>query len=86
MTASLPPVVFLDRDGTIIEDTHYIREPDAIRLIPGAAEAIAALNRKNIPVVVVTNQSGIARGLVTVPEYESVRVRLSGQPLATVPA
>lgn len=76
MSASLPSVVFLDRDGTIIEDAHYISNPDDVRLLPGAAEAIAALNARNIPVVVITNQSGIARGLLTVADYESVRARM----------
>ncbi|MBA3645875.1 MAG: HAD family hydrolase [Gemmatimonadaceae bacterium] len=73
MSASLPSVVFLDRDGTIIEDAHFINDPNAVRLIPGAAKAIAALNNGKIPVVVVTNQSGIARGLITQAQYEAVR-------------
>ncbi|MDQ6717673.1 MAG: HAD-IIIA family hydrolase [Gemmatimonadota bacterium] len=55
---------------------HYISDPNDVRLLPGAGEAIAALNAKRIPVVVVTNQSGIARGLVTVAQYESVRARM----------
>jgi histidinol-phosphate phosphatase family protein len=72
----IPKIVFLDRDGTIIEDTHYIRNPKDVRLLPGAGKAIAALNAKQIPVVVVTNQSGIARGLLTVADYEAVRARV----------
>jgi D-glycero-D-manno-heptose 1,7-bisphosphate phosphatase len=76
VSATLPSIVFLDRDGTIIEDTHFVKDPEAVRLLPGAARAIASLNRKNIPVVVVTNQSGIARGLITEAEYESVRARV----------
>lgn len=76
MSAPLPSIVFLDRDGTIIEDTHFVNDPKAVRLLPGAAKAIAAINRRKIPVVVVTNQSGIARGLVTVAQYESVRAAL----------
>ncbi len=73
MSASLPSVVFLDRDGTIIEDTHFINDPKAVRLIPGAAKAIAALNNRKIPVIVVTNQSGIARGLITQAQYDAAR-------------
>lgn len=76
MTNAHPAAVFLDRDGTIIEDTHFIRRPDDVRLLPGAAAAIAALNHKRIPVIVVTNQSGIARGFVTEADYEAVRGRL----------
>jgi D-glycero-D-manno-heptose 1,7-bisphosphate phosphatase len=78
VSAALPSIVFLDRDGTIIEDTHFVSDPMAVRLLPGAAKAIAALNRTKIPVVVVTNQSGIARGLITEAQYESVRAALDG--------
>ena len=68
---------FLDRDGTIIDDAHYIADPDLVRLRPGAAEAIAALNHAAIPVIVVTNQSGIARGLITETAYRRVEARLA---------
>ena len=71
----LPSAVFLDRDGTIMEDAHYIKSPDQVRLLPGAAAAIKRINDSRIPVVVVTNQSGIARGIFTVKEYEEVRAR-----------
>jgi histidinol-phosphate phosphatase family protein len=60
---------FLDRDGTIIEDTGYVADPNAVRLLPGAAEAIARLNHAGMPVIVVTNQSGIARGLLDETAY-----------------
>lgn len=68
---------FLDRDGTIIDDTHYLSDPELVRLRPGAADAIAALNRAAIPVIVVTNQSGMARGLITESAYRSVEARLA---------
>lgn len=68
---------FLDRDGTIIEDVHYIANPDDARLLPGAAAAIASLNARGIAVVVITNQSGIARGKFTVADYERVRDRVA---------
>jgi histidinol-phosphate phosphatase family protein len=67
---------FLDRDGTIIRDTEYLRDPDQVELLPGAAEAIKRLNEAGWPVIVVTNQSGIARGLLTEQETERVRMRL----------
>ena len=67
---------FLDRDGTIIHDTDYLRDPDGVRLLPGAAAAISRLNAGRVPVIVITNQSGIARGLMTVDDYERVRSRL----------
>jgi D-glycero-D-manno-heptose 1,7-bisphosphate phosphatase len=56
------PAIFLDRDGVIIEDVNYLARPNQVRLIPGSAEAIAALNRAGWPIVVVTNQAGVARG------------------------
>jgi D-glycero-D-manno-heptose 1,7-bisphosphate phosphatase len=68
--------VFLDRDGTIIEDAGYISDPAAVRLLPGAAPAIRTLNQQGWIVVVVTNQSGIARGLVTLDEYRGTERRL----------
>lgn len=54
--------VFLDRDGTINQEVGYIRELEKLVLIPGSGEAVARLNAMGIPVVVVTNQSGPARG------------------------
>jgi D-glycero-D-manno-heptose 1,7-bisphosphate phosphatase len=67
---------FLDRDGTIIRDTEYLRDPDQVELLPGAAGAIRRLNDAGWPVIVVTNQSGIARGLLTEQDYERVRMRV----------
>ena len=54
--------VFLDRDGTLIEEVGYLDRPDRIALYPYAADAIRALNRAGIRIVMVTNQSGVARG------------------------
>lgn len=67
---------FLDRDGTIIEDPGFLRDPDQVRLIPGAAEAIGRLRAGGWRIVVVTNQSGIARGLMTEAEYQAVARRV----------
>jgi histidinol-phosphate phosphatase family protein len=67
---------FLDRDGTIIRDTEYLRDPEQVELLPGAASAIRRLNDAGWPVIVVTNQSGIARGLLTEQDYERVRMRV----------
>jgi D-glycero-D-manno-heptose 1,7-bisphosphate phosphatase len=72
----LRPALFLDRDGTINVDTIHVSRADNVRLIPGAAAAIARVNAAGIPVIVVSNQSGIGRGLFTVAEYEQVRARI----------
>ncbi len=55
--------VFLDRDGTINEEVGYLDSLHKLRLIPGAAEAVRLINRSGMKAVVVTNQSGVARGL-----------------------
>jgi D-glycero-D-manno-heptose 1,7-bisphosphate phosphatase len=68
--------VFLDRDGTLIEDSGYVRDSRTMRLLPGAAEAIARLNQAEWLPIVVTNQSGIARGLLTQAEYLATERRL----------
>jgi histidinol-phosphate phosphatase family protein len=69
----LPDAVFLDRDGTIMEDAHYIKSPDQVRLIPGAAAAVKRINDAKVPAIVVTNQSGLARGFFALEDYEAVR-------------
>ncbi len=71
--------VFLDRDGTIIEDRHFLGRPDEVALITGAANAIRRLNEAGVPAVVVTNQSGIARGLLTETDYDAVRARVDAE-------
>ena len=57
--------VFLDRDGTIIEDSGYINSPEQIKFIPGSIEAIKKLNDAGYKVVIISNQAGIARGLLS---------------------
>ena len=70
------PAVFLDRDGTLVEDPGYLRDPAGVRLLPGVGPAIARLNGAGVPAIVVTNQSGIGRGLLTEADYHSVRRRI----------
>ena len=67
----------LDRDGTIIIDAHYVADPDRVVLLPGAAEAIRLLADAGVPSVVCSNQSGIARGLVSLEQYRAVRLRVA---------
>src|SRR5439155_21396676 len=59
------PAVFLDRDGTLIEDIGYLRVVREVAFYPWTVDAVRALNRAGLPVVVITNQSGVARGLLT---------------------
>ena len=72
----LPSVVFIDRDGTIMEDAHYIKEVEQVRLLPGAARALKRINDAKVPVIVITNQSAIGRGLIALEDYEAVRKKL----------
>jgi D-glycero-D-manno-heptose 1,7-bisphosphate phosphatase len=58
------PTVFLDRDGTILREVPYLDTPKRAELLPGVAEALATLHRAGVLLVVVTNQSGVARGLL----------------------
>ncbi len=71
--------VFLDRDGTIVDDPSpgFLHEPGKVRLLPGAAEAIRRLNEAGWLVVTVSNQSGIARGLYNAAAYAAVQRRLT---------
>ncbi|OGB87488.1 hypothetical protein A3H38_02985 [candidate division WOR-1 bacterium RIFCSPLOWO2_02_FULL_46_20] len=57
--------VFLDRDGTIVEDVGYLNSPQQLQFIPGSIEAIKKLNEAGYKVVVITNQAGVAKGLIS---------------------
>jgi len=70
------PAVFLDRDGTLNEEVDYLSDPEQLMLVPGAAAAVAKLNARGIPVVVVTNQSGIGRGKYGWQEFAAVMHRM----------
>ncbi|MBA4070659.1 MAG: HAD family hydrolase [Gemmatimonas sp.] len=69
-------VVFLDRDGTLIVDKNYLKDPAQITLVPHAANAVRAFNYALVPVIIVSNQSGIARGLLTEQDYSAQRARI----------
>lgn len=68
----LRPGILLDRDGTIIIDHGYVGSIDRVEFIEGAPEAIAGFNRAGIPVAVVTNQAGVARGLYGIDDVAQV--------------
>jgi histidinol-phosphate phosphatase family protein len=71
--------VFLDRDDTVIADPGYISDPGQVRLLAGAAEGIGKLSRAGYAIVVVTNQSGVARGLLTEETLRAVHAEMSRQ-------
>ena len=68
--------VFLDRDGTLIVDKRYLDTPRLVELMPQSTNAVRRFNYALVPVIVVTNQSGIARGLLTEDDYRAVRARI----------
>ena len=71
------PALFLDRDGVIIEDVHFIQKAEDVRTIEGVAEAINAANARHVGVVVITNQSGIARSHFGWDAFESVQAEVN---------
>ncbi|MGN6331894.1 MAG: D-glycero-alpha-D-manno-heptose-1,7-bisphosphate 7-phosphatase [Motilibacteraceae bacterium] len=71
--------VLFDRDGTLVHDVPYNGDPELVRPVDGAAEAVAALREKGIRVGVVTNQSGIARGLLHRSQVDAVNARVDAR-------
>ena len=65
-------ILFLDRDGTLIYDENYLREPLKIDLIPGVVSFLRLMNEMNIELHVVSNQSGVGRGKISLEEFENV--------------
>lgn len=74
--------LFLDRDGTVIQEMPYLSDPASVRVIPQAMTAIIHSNRLAMPVVVVTNQSGIGRGYFDWPTYAAVEDAVAGAVIA----
>jgi D-glycero-D-manno-heptose 1,7-bisphosphate phosphatase len=75
----LSAAVFIDRDGTIIEDADYCSHPKQVEVLPGIPEALRRLKLKGFKLIVITNQSGIGRGFFTIDEYRSVESEVSRQ-------
>jgi len=75
------PAVFLDRDGTLIEERHFLYRPEDVVLLPGAGAALRRLADAGFKLVLVSNQSGVGRGYFTLADVERVHARL-GQDLA----
>ncbi|MCZ4279182.1 HAD family hydrolase [Kiloniella laminariae] len=70
------PALFLDRDGVVVEEVNYLHRAENLTLIAGAAEVIAKANALKVPVVIVTNQAGIAYGYFGWQEFEAVQNKL----------
>lgn len=73
--ANPPRTVFLDRDGTILEDRGYLADPDGVVFLPGAASGLRRLQAAGIALVVVSNQSGVARGMISPAALAAVEER-----------
>ena len=73
------PAVFLDRDGTIIRNVHHLADPDLVELLPGAAEGIQKLRESGYACVVVSNQSAVGRGLLTLETLEVIHQTMCQQ-------
>ena len=71
--------VFFDRDGTLMEEVHYCADPALVKVYPGVSEALAKLKAAGFHIFVVTNQSGIGRGLMTVDQYRAVQAEFLRQ-------
>lgn len=70
------PAIFLDRDGTIIEDTDYPRDPNLVKFVPGALEGLRAFQAKGYLLFVISNQSGVGRGIIRDEEFKAVHARV----------
>lgn len=74
--AKLNKAVFLDRDGTISEEVNYLTNPAQLKILPKAGKAIKLLNENGFKVIVVTNQSAIARGYITEEDLETIHRKM----------
>jgi len=73
------PAVFVDRDGTIMEDCDYCSDPQQVRVFPGVPNALRRLKSAGYKIIVITNQSGIGRGFFTLQQYRAVETEVLRQ-------
>lgn len=76
MSTPYSKALFLDRDGIIIEDAGYTKDPALVKLIPSVITLIQAAHQRNYKIIIVTNQSGIGRGSIALHHYQSVTHRM----------
>lgn len=79
MSDPLSPAVFIDRDGTIMEDCDYCSHPKDVRIFPGVLEGLSRLKSRGFKLIIITNQSGIGRGFFTVEQYRAVEAEVLRQ-------
>ena len=79
LKANLKPAVFLDRDGTLIEEREYLRHPEQVAIFPGAAAALKKLQDAGFLLFIVSNQSGVGRGYFTLADVEAVHAHLGAE-------
>jgi D-glycero-D-manno-heptose 1,7-bisphosphate phosphatase len=75
----LSAAVFVDRDGTVMEDVDYCSDPRQVKIFPGATEALRRLKSNGFKLIIITNQSGIGRGLFTEKQYRTVEAEVLRQ-------
>ena len=79
MTDTRWPAIFIDRDDTIMEDCVYCSDPKKVKIFPGVPEALRRLKISGFKVIIITNQSGIGRGLITADQYRAVEAEVLRQ-------
>ena len=78
-TETRAPAVFVDRDGTIMEDTDYCFDPKEVEIFPGVPESLRRLKSNGFKLIIITNQSGIGRGFFTIEQYRAVEAEVLHQ-------
>lgn len=73
----MTPAIFIDRDGTLIEEVNFLHRPDQVKLIPDVAQSVLSANKNRIPIIVVSNQSGVGRGFFTENDVQSVHQHIN---------
>ena len=78
-TETRTPAVFVDRDGTIMEDADYCSDPKEVKIFPGVPESLRRLKSNGFKLIIITNQSGIGRGFFTIEQYRAVEAEVLRQ-------
>src|SRR5438067_7144169 len=79
MIDPLSPAVFIDRDGTFMQDADYCSDPREVKIFPRVAEALRRLKSNGFKLIIITNQSGIGRGFFTIKQYRAVEAEVLQQ-------